>query len=221
MRPTGIPSQRSAVAWGRRDCRGVTTVTCCPIRRRWSANVRSCDSAPPPPCGRKSLSKTMSTRNRRAVAAAAAPGVTAAGATALSTPIDVSPQPVLQHVEPPDRVGVIPAAAFVLGQQPLDERRVPPAAGARAIVEQRLAHGPLKGGIAAQPHGDRKTEALLLLAQDLLGKDTRHGALEEVALLEPAHLLPLGQAVDVGQESGVEVGEADGHTDGLGRAVDL
>src|SRR3954468_4193927 len=128
MRATGMPLQRSALTDGPHGSIGVTTLTVLPSWRRWRAMVRSCDSAPPPPRAMKLLSRTMSTRS----------GTDARGAG--SGCVDISPQPQLEHEEAPDVVGVVPAAALVLDEEALDERRLPQAAGARARVEQRVAH---------------------------------------------------------------------------------
>src|SRR5439155_4328994 len=126
----------------------------CPARLSANAMVRSCDSAPPPPRLVKFDSSTMRMRKGGA-----------------SRCIDVPPQPQLEHEQAEQIVRMIPAAALVIGEQFLDERRAPEAARDGARVEQRLAHHRLERRIAAHPHADGQAEPLLLLLQDLVGQD--------------------------------------------------
>src|SRR5690242_6172436 len=97
-----------------------------------------------------------------------------------SAAIEMFPQPELEDEEPPDLARIIPAAFDVLGDELFDELRLEPAAFARALVEQHVAHHRLKLLVVAQPHRRREPEALLLLLDRRFGQDAGHRALEQI-----------------------------------------
>src|SRR5262245_37066288 len=127
-----------------------------PLRLRASATVRSCDSAPPPPRGVKLLSSTM--RTDSGLVAGLGSGLAwspwAARASPASSCIDIPAQPQLQHQEPPEIVGMIPAATLVLVEEFGDEVGLEPAAGASTRVEQRVGHQRLEAPGTSHPHAD-------------------------------------------------------------------